>query len=360
MLRTLCEPKAAVTIDSLSSRMRVQVSKLASLSGFCRKTGTTPAVLRRFDLFVIPVGAFHEADGEARSARAAPIDQVAQIALGVAQVSLNDDAGVRPILEFRLGEERSEKFERGIFVRVALHVEIDEGADFLRAAQDRAELRREMRDRILRVGRIHLRIERGDFYGNDSRPGTARRLCRADRSSRGSVSRSPSSRSKQRAAYSSASCSLTTASPSRSTVNPIFSFRRLRSVFITSSGFRPAMNCRAIPETFQRRIGAVSHGKNARGAQAGLQERHEAVAHAGKIFVEMLDDVAGAAQGREHIDEAEHLHLEMLVPHRERHHPLVKAGFAENRFRIPINQLENSPAALFDLALEGTHRHRRR
>ena len=74
MLRTLCEPKAAVTIDSLSSRMRVQLSKLASLSGFCRKTGKTPAVLRRFNFFVIPIGAFYQANGEARSARAAPIE----------------------------------------------------------------------------------------------------------------------------------------------------------------------------------------------------------------------------------------------------------------------------------------------
>ena len=38
--------------------------------------------------------------------RAAPVDQVAQVALGVAQISLDDNAGVRPIAEFRLGEKR--------------------------------------------------------------------------------------------------------------------------------------------------------------------------------------------------------------------------------------------------------------
>ena len=37
--------------------------------------------------------------------------------------------------------------------------------------------------------------------------------------------------------------------------------------------------------------------KDARRAQAGLQERHHgAVAHVGKVFVQMLDDVAGTAQ----------------------------------------------------------------
>ena len=61
------------------------------------------------------------------------------------------------------------------------------------------------------------------------------------------------------------------------------------------------------------------------------------------------------AERREHIDKAEHLHLEMLVPHRERHHPLVKTGLAENRFGISINQLENPFAPLFDLALQRTH-----
>ena len=40
---------------------------------------------------------------------------------------------MRPIAEFRLGEKRSEKFERGILVRVTFHVEIDEGAELSRA-----------------------------------------------------------------------------------------------------------------------------------------------------------------------------------------------------------------------------------
>ncbi len=96
-------------------------------------------------------------------------------------------------------------------------------------------------------------------------------------------------------------------------------------------------------------------GKDARGAQTGVQERHEAVAHVREIFLEMLDDVARAAERREHVDEAEHLHLEMLVSHRERHHPLVKAGLGENRFGIPVDQLENPLAPLLDLTLQRTH-----
>src|SRR5205807_1780611 len=70
---------------------------------------------------------------------------------------------------------------------------------------------------------------------------------------------------------------------------------------------------------------------------------------------EMLDDVMRAAERREDIDEAEHLHFEMFVSHRERHHPLVKASLTEDRFRILVDQVENLLATLLDLALQRTH-----
>src|SRR5437764_13364793 len=92
------------------------------------KDRDTPAVLRRLDLLVIPGSTFDEADGETRAARPAPIEQVPQIALGISQVSLDDNARMRPVTKFRLGEERPEKFERGIFVRVTFHVGVTERA----------------------------------------------------------------------------------------------------------------------------------------------------------------------------------------------------------------------------------------
>jgi hypothetical protein len=41
----------------------------------------------------------------------------------------------------------------------------------------------------------------------------------------------------------------------------------------------------------------------------------------------------------------------LLVPHRERHHSLVKTGFAEERLRLSIDQIENLFIALLDLRL---------
>src|SRR4029077_1052855 len=62
------------------------------------------------------------------------------------------------------GAERFEKVEGSVFMGVTFHVEVDKRAQLARAAQDRPELRPEMRDRAGWIGRVHLRIERGNFY----------------------------------------------------------------------------------------------------------------------------------------------------------------------------------------------------
>ena len=87
-------------------------------------------------------------------------------------------------------------------------------------------------------------------------------------------------------------------------------------------------------------------------AQPGLQHGRKAIAHIGKIFVEMLDDFSGTAEGCEHVDETKHLHFEMLVAHRESHHALVKPGLAENRFGMLIDELKNASAAPLDFQLQ--------
>jgi len=45
----------------------------------------------------------------------------------------------------------------------------------------------------------------------------------------------------------------------------------------------------------------------------------------------------------------------MLVPHRKRHHALIEASFAEERFRMFIDEVENPLAARFNFVLERTH-----
>ena len=125
-----------------------------------------PAVLRRFYFFVVPIGAFDEPNGEPCSARPSPCNQITQISFGVAQVSLNHDTSVRPVVKLRLREKRAKEFDRRVFVRIAFHVEIDESAKLFGAVQDWPQLRSEMREGVGRIGRIHLRIERRNFYGD--------------------------------------------------------------------------------------------------------------------------------------------------------------------------------------------------
>ena len=70
---------------------------------------------------------------------------------------------MRPIFELLLCEDGFEQLKSGVFVRVAFHVEINESADLLRAAQKWSQLGREMGNCIRWIRRIYLRIERRNF-----------------------------------------------------------------------------------------------------------------------------------------------------------------------------------------------------
>jgi len=62
-----------------------------------------------------------------------------------------------------------------------------------------------------------------------------------------------------------------------------------------------------------------------------------------------------AMKRRENVDESEQLDFEMLVPHRKRHHPLIKAGFAEEGLGVPVDQLENAVSAASNFRLQRAH-----
>src|SRR4030095_9557936 len=70
---------------------------------------------------------------------------------------------MRPILKLFLCKNGFEQFEGGVFVGIAFHVEIDESVQLARATQQRPKLGSKMSNRVRRIGRIKLRIERGNF-----------------------------------------------------------------------------------------------------------------------------------------------------------------------------------------------------
>src|SRR5689334_14027911 len=70
---------------------------------------------------------------------------------------------MRPIFEFRLGQNGFEQRESRIFERITLHIDIDKCTELARATEERTELGAEMGDRIRRSIRSDLRIQGRDF-----------------------------------------------------------------------------------------------------------------------------------------------------------------------------------------------------
>ena len=68
-----------------------------------------------------------------------------------------------PVFELFFAENDFEKFESRIFERVTFHVDIDKRAELACASKKRTQLGPEMGNSIGWIGRIDLRIKRGDF-----------------------------------------------------------------------------------------------------------------------------------------------------------------------------------------------------
>src|SRR5436190_22009224 len=69
------------------------------------KDRTSPSVLARLAFFEVPVGALDQANGEARSARATPLEEIEQIVIRIPQISVNDTSTARPLATFSLSTE---------------------------------------------------------------------------------------------------------------------------------------------------------------------------------------------------------------------------------------------------------------
>jgi hypothetical protein len=78
---------------------------------------------------------------------------------------LDGDADGRLRAELGFLKDGFKELEREVLQLVALHVEINERAHLGRTAEDRAEALLERGDGILRVGRMNVRRERGNFDG---------------------------------------------------------------------------------------------------------------------------------------------------------------------------------------------------
>ena len=210
---------------------------------------------------------------------------------------------MRPILELLFGEDRFEKFERRIFVRVTFHVEIDEDAKFSRAAQNRLQLWHEMRNCTGQIGRVHLRIERGNFDGkihNREELGiSAERIRPASCFAREGLQQIETTRGilvGLRFADDSFSQKIDSEADFLCAPLPQ-GFHQIVRIF---SGDKLARHSGNIPA----QDGPAYPRNDTRQTNTGVNKGSEAVPHIGEIFVEMLDNIARFAQRREDIDKA--------------------------------------------------------
>ena len=211
-----------------------------------------------------------------------------------------------------------------------------------------------MNDRIRRVGRIHLRIKRRNFYGkiNDREQLRvfAKRICPAARFATEMLEQFQTTTGVLVRFLFAYNCLAEKIDCKPDALGAAFA-EHFHDVLRIPSGDELARHAGYVPS---QELAADPRDNFCR-ANSGSNQRRVAVAHAREIFVEMLDDIGSAMERRENINEPEQLHLEVLIAHRERHHSLVKAGFTEERLRMLVDQIEYAFAASFDFGLQSAH-----
>ena len=102
-----------------------------------------PAVLAGLDELVVPVGALDEPDGQRRRSpgRPRPLEDPLEQLGRVAQVSLEHHPRRRARRELVLGQHLEHELEHRLARVERLHVDVDVGAELVRAAQQRPQAR---------------------------------------------------------------------------------------------------------------------------------------------------------------------------------------------------------------------------
>src|SRR5882724_4452918 len=211
-----------------------------------------------------------------------------------------------------------------------------------------------MNDRICRVGRIHLRVKRRNFYGkiNDREQLRifAKRICPAAGFATEMLEQLQTTTGVLVRFLFAYDCLAEKIDRKPDALGAAFA-EHFHDVLRIPSGDELARHAGYVPS---QELAADPRDNFCR-ANSGSNQWRVAVAHVREIFVEMLDDIGSAMERRENIDKAEQLHLEVLIAHRERHHSLVKAGFTEERLRMLVDQIEYAFAASFDFGLQSAH-----
>ena len=325
--------------------------------GFFRPDRYGPSALAGEDRLVVPIRAFHEADAERAGVRPRPRDQVAEIAFAIAEVSLQRDADGGLRAKLRFFEDGFEEREREVLQLVALHVEIDERADFGRAAENRPEARLQRGEGVFGVGRMDVGRERGDF--DREVQARERQALRAD------VAEGDGGRLRERGGD--------------GVEDVEIAVEKHVGLGLAHDGFAEEVDRGGEPElrVFAQllhevggrlagdklrghrddvglhRTGDEAGGKG-RGGETGLQGGIQLHGFVAEVFLEVADDLGGGGEGGQHVDEAEELGLERGVLHRPFHHAGVGPFLGENAgYGRRLHSAEEDFAEFAHAALDG-------
>lgn len=303
--------------------------------GFPLPDRDRPVALAGKDGLVVPVGALHEADVERAPVSPRPGDQIAEVALGVAQVRLHGDAHRRLMGELRFLEDGFEEREGEVLQLVALHVEVDQRADLGGPAEDRTEALLEGDDGVFRIRRVDVGRERGNF---DRKIETRERAVGAEIAEGG-----------RRLAREELGDRVEHLEVSPEKDVGLGGAHHRFAEEIDGRGeakFRVAADL--LDEVLTRFAGdeLVGHvddlrldgrgdeaGGKGGGGEAGLQRGVQLDCLVAEIFLQVANDFGGGLKGGEDVDEAEQLRLERRVLHGPLHQPGVGALFGKQRRR---------------------------
>ena len=115
------------------------------------------------DDFVIPIGALDQANGERRAAFGSKGEDPVEVVVGGFQVGLDDDAEVRPGGEIGIERDPLEQAVGDLVKVPLLEIEIDEGAEFLRAQEQGTHAAQQPLHAAVGIDRIEQVIHGGKF-----------------------------------------------------------------------------------------------------------------------------------------------------------------------------------------------------
>ena len=314
--------------------------------------GDGPIALLGDDGLVVPIGALDEADIERAVVFAGPGDKVAKVGLAIAEVGLHGDAdrGLRAELGFL--ENGFEEREGEILQLVALHVEVDQRAHLGGAAEDGAEAFLERGDGVLRVGRMDIGREGGDFdreiKARDQAVGAEVAEARRGflREKFGNRIQNLEIALEEHVGLRLVDDRLAKEVDRRGQAELGIFPDLLDEVLAGFAGDELAGHV----DDLRLDGGGDEGGREGRGGETGLEGGVELDGLVAEIFLQVADDFGGIVEGGEDVDKAEELGLEDRILHRPVHQAGVGAFLGEQgRGRLLIHQGEE----LFALGADG-------